>query len=200
MTRFGSISQLLDDLSPRELTDEPVWDDVLARAALLSGSCGDANGRVTQWGGLNSRRGGRRSVRGMRRRPLLVALIVVVCVLVPVSALAVAKNDPWWFLRFQPLGLGPAKGSHVVVIKQGSWNGHSWVLTAYRSGAGQLCFELTENAPNGRHSGQGGGGCAPVPGSSVATPNVRRTLRVTYWPAALLRRTVTAQCATSSGQ
>jgi hypothetical protein len=180
MTRFGSISQLLDDLSPRELTDEPVWDDVLARAALLSGSCGDANGRVTQWGGLSSSRGGRRSARGMRRRPLLVALIVLVCVLVPVSALAVAKNDPWWFLRFQPLGLGPAKGSHVVVIKQGSWNGHSWVLTAYRSGAGQLCFELTENAPNGRHSGQGGGGCAPVPGSSVATPNVRRTLRVTY--------------------
>jgi len=180
MTRFGSISQLLDDLSPRVLVDEPAWNDVLARAALLSGSPVDANGRVTQSGGLSSRRRGLRSVRGVRRRPLLVALIVVVCVLVPVSALAVAKDDPWWFLRYQPLGLGPAKGSHVVVIKQGSWNGQSWVLTAYRNRAAQLCFELTENAPNGHHSGQGAGGCGPVPGSSVATANVRRTVSITY--------------------
>jgi hypothetical protein len=186
MTRFGSISELLDDLSPRVLVDEPVWDDVLARAALLSGSRGDANGRVTQWGGLSSRRGGLRSVRGMRRRPLLVGLIVFVCVLVPVSALAVAKDDPWWFLRFQPLGLGPAKGSHVVVIKQGSWNGQSWLLTAYRSGAGQLCYQLTENAPNGRHSGQGAGSCVSVPGSSVATANVLRKVRITYLAGSLV--------------
>jgi hypothetical protein len=186
MTRFGSISQLLDDLSPRVLVDEPAWDDVLTRAVLLSGSPGDADGRVTQWGGLSWRRRGLRSIWGMRRRPLLVALIVFVCVLVPVSALAVAKDDPWWFLRFQPLGLGPAKGSQVVVIKQGSWNGQSWVLTAYRSRAGHLCYQLTENGPNGRHSGQGAGGCGPVPGSSVATANGPRTIRIMYLSGSLV--------------
>jgi hypothetical protein len=125
-------------------------------------------------------------MRGIHRRPLLVALILVVCVLVPVSALAVAKDDPWWFLRFQPLGLGPAKGSQVVVIKQGSWNGQSWVLTSYRSRAGQLCYELTENAPSGRRSGQGAGGCGSVPGSSVATANGGRTLRISYLSGSLL--------------
>jgi hypothetical protein len=186
MMRFGSISQLLDDLSPRVLVDEPVWDDVLARAALLSSSRGDANRRVSEWGGLRSSRGGRRSGRGMRRRPLVVALIVLVCVLVPISALAVAKDDPWWFLRFQPLGIGPAKGSHVVVIKQGSWNGQSWVLTAYRTGAGQVCYQLTANSPNGRDSGQGAGGCAPVAGSSVATGNVLRKVRITYLAGSLV--------------
>jgi hypothetical protein len=186
MTRFGSVSQLLDDLSPRVLVDEPAWDDVLARSALLSVSPGNANGRLTEWGGLSSRRRGLRSMRGIHRRPLLVALILFVCVLVPVSALAVAKDDPWWFLRFQPLGLGPAKGSQVVVIKQGSWNGQSWLLTAYRSRAGQLCYQLTENAPNGRHSGQGAGGCGSVPGSSVATANGPRTLGITYLSGSLV--------------
>jgi hypothetical protein len=188
MTPFGSISELLDDLSPRALVDEPAWDDVLARADLLAASPGDANGRVTLWGGLSWKRRALRSIRGMRRRPLLVALIVLVCVLVPVSALAVAKDDPWWFLRFQPLGLGPAKGSQVVVIKQGSWNGQSWVLTAYRSRAGHLCYQLTENAPNGHHSGQGAGGCGPIPANLVTTVNGRRTITITYLSGSLVAK------------
>src|ERR1700730_16307383 len=144
MTRFGSISELLDDLSPKVLVDEPAWDDVLARAELLSASPGDANGRLTHSDGGSSKRRGRRAVQGVRRRPLLALLILLGIALIPVSALAVAKSDPWWFLRFRPIGLGPAKGSQVVVIKRVSWNGQPWVMTAYRSRAGHLCFQITE--------------------------------------------------------
>ena len=75
MTRFGSISELLDDLSPQTLADEPAWADILARAELLSVSPGGADGRVTQSGGLSWKRGRLRLMRGMRRRPLLVALM-----------------------------------------------------------------------------------------------------------------------------
>ena len=70
MTRFGSISQLLDDLSPKALVDEPAWDDVLTRAALLSDPSGRANGRVGQEGGLTWKRRELRSMQRMRRRPL----------------------------------------------------------------------------------------------------------------------------------
>jgi hypothetical protein len=185
MTRFGSISELLDDLSPRVLVDEPAWDDVLARVEVLSVSLGDTNGEAHIDGGSWERRR-LRAVQGVRRRPLLTVLILLGVVLIPVSALAVVKSDPWWFLRFQPIGLGPAKGTQVVVLKQGNWNGQSWVLTAYRSRAGHLCIEFTENAPNGRHSGQGAGGCGPVPGGSVREVSGPRTITITYMAGSLV--------------
>ena len=184
MTRFGSISELLDDLSPRVLIDEPAWDDVLARAELLSASPREGNGRVAYPDGGRWKQRKRRAVQRVRRRPLLALLILIGVALIPVSALAVAKSDPWWFLRFRPLGLGPAKGSQVVVIKRVSWNGQPWVLTAYRSRAGHLCFQITEDAPNGHPSGQGAGGCGPVPGTSVTEvtgpQTITQTITITY--------------------
>jgi hypothetical protein len=46
MTRLGSISQLLDELAPAPVSDEPAWDDILARAELLATSRA-TNGHVS---------------------------------------------------------------------------------------------------------------------------------------------------------
>jgi hypothetical protein len=151
---------------PAEL--EPDWDDIQRRLYRL------------QPPRVSAAAAGVRILRSVRRRPLLALLILLVAALIPVSALAVAKSDPWWFLRFQPLGLGPAKGTQVVVIKQGSWSGQPWVLTAYRNRQGHLCFQLTGKATNGRPSPQqGAGGCASIPGAGARGPD-GRPLTITY--------------------
>jgi hypothetical protein len=145
---FDSIAQVLDDLSPAVAGEAAAWDDVLARAQRF---------------GVPAR------ARG-RRRPLLVALAVLAVAFIPVSALAVAKDDPWWFLRFSRLaGEGPAKGAHVVVVEEGDWNGQHWALTAYRSVGGDLCTEITLEAGAAR-TAQGAGGCGPTIGSLVPKP------------------------------
>ena len=68
MTRFGSISQLLDELAPVVVSDEPGWEDILARAEILAASSA-SNGHVSspvgvagfeRWSGL----------RSIARRPL----------------------------------------------------------------------------------------------------------------------------------
>jgi hypothetical protein len=144
------ILEELDRLAPAEGGGD--WDDVHRRVA-----ASPDEQLKDPAGGL---------VRRIRQRPLLALLILVIAALVPVGALGVAKSDPWWFLRFdQPRGFGPAKGSEVVVVRQGAWGGHGWVLTAYRSSLDHLCFQLTEKTASGQASGQGGGTCGPVPGT-----------------------------------
>src|SRR5580704_5255611 len=81
----------------------------------------------------------RGSYRRLRQRPLLVLAFVLVLTAIPVSALAISGQIPlsaWSFLRDHKLAPNtpyPIKGTGVVVIKTGSWNGHDWVLTAFRS-------------------------------------------------------------------
>jgi hypothetical protein len=102
----------------------------------------------------------------VRRRPLLALAAAVVLAAIPVSALAVEKGDPWWFLRSSAPGYAPAPGSGVEVVQRGSWGGHGWVLTAYRSTGGSLCFQVTATR-KAQPLGEGGGACAPVRGVSA---------------------------------
>ena len=101
----------------------------------------------------------------LRKRPLLVVALVLLIAFVPVSALAVAGKNPWWFLRASTMfGNGPAKGSVVVVLKRGSWDGQGWVLTAYKGTRG-LCYQLTQTSAHGKATNLGAGGCGSAPGT-----------------------------------
>jgi hypothetical protein len=156
-------------------------DQVVRLPDELEPDWGDVTQRLGRSPGAKPTRPAAGLLRRARRRPLLALLIVVVVALIPVSALAVSKNDPWWFLRFNPpSGFRPAKGSQVIVIKQGSWSGQGWVLTAYKSGLGQLCFQLTQKAADGQRSSQGGGGCGAIPGSRARGPHGSRQITITY--------------------
>jgi hypothetical protein len=118
MTRFGSISQLLEQLTPATISDEPAWEDVIARAKILSSSAA-TNGRVPD--PLPIVRFERGSVllgRAHRRRPggrpvALVALGVLALVVV-VAAAAYALGHP-------VIDFGKAKkGTRKVVDDFGS--------------------------------------------------------------------------------
>jgi hypothetical protein len=170
---FSSIPQLLDELAPLVAAEESSWEDVLQRAERLSGGTPELNGRApaTQ----RRSRAPHRFRRRVPRHPLLLALALLVVAVVPVSALAVAKHDPWWFLRGTGLiGEAPAKGNNVVIVKEEHWDGRRFALTAYRSLAGHLCYQLTEETSNGTPTPSGGGACTETIGSLVKTPGGRR--------------------------
>jgi hypothetical protein len=177
---FSSITQLLDELAPAVGSEQPAWEDVLRRAGELGVESAQLNGR-----GSVAMVPGRSRGRFMRvpRRPLIVALALLVVALVPVTSLAVVKDDPWWFLRGTGLlgvGEGPAKGSKVVLVREERWGGHRWALTAYRSVAGHLCFQLTEEKAGGGASTQGGASCTAAIGSIIRTASGRRRQTISF--------------------
>ena len=93
----------LDQLAPLPAELPPDWDDVLRRVAPPAAAFEPLGWR-------------RPAPRG---HPAIVLAVAAL----PVGALAVAKSDPWWFLRDAlPAADQPANGK-VVVIKRGSWNG-----------------------------------------------------------------------------
>jgi hypothetical protein len=117
MTRFGSISQLLEDLAPAVAVDEPVWEDVLARAELLAASSatnGDAVSsflvpRIQRASGLPNR-----VPRPFGRRGLLLAGLGLLALVVVVAAAAYVLGHP-------VIDFGKAqKGTRKVVDDFGS--------------------------------------------------------------------------------
>jgi hypothetical protein len=81
--RFTAVSDLLDQLAPSVSSDEPAWEDVLARAELLTASS-SANGRVphavADWplpDSIAQQRKQKRKPRLTRRRALAAALLAV---------------------------------------------------------------------------------------------------------------------------
>jgi len=158
------IKRDLAQLLPLPPNVQPDWADVQRRVRCptrttrgpLLRRCLDASGGI---------------LTSARRRPLLALLLVALAAAVPLSALAVEKSDPWWFLRFPGMvGEGPAKGTEVVLIKEGSWNGQRWALTAYQSVSGHLCYDMTLESAAGSPTAQGAGGCSATIGSIVPIP------------------------------
>jgi hypothetical protein len=180
---FGSIDQLLDDLSPAVAVEEPAWQDVLDRAERLESESIRGNGRVGVTAVSAGARGGFSLRR--RRRPLLIAAVMVVAVLISVTALAVAGNSPWWFAHNKvPFAPRPLKGSHAVLITRGTWNGREWALTAFRSDRGTepgLCYGIVVEPTNSQQAPQGGTGCGPAPGAEItAAQGARHRLTISY--------------------
>ena len=105
--------------------------------------------------------------RSRVRRPLLVAAVVVLAILIPVTAFAV--DHDWWFFRF---GDAPTPVTGVVVVKTGVWDGKTWELTAYGSSTDGLCYGL---GPTGTKNGRGAvmacGGIAGVPRTPHSKPD-----------------------------
>lgn len=112
------------------------WDDVLERAG-------------------ESARARPRLGRVFRRRRLVFAFAVLVCVLIPIVAVA-AAND-WWFFRY---GGAPTPLHAPLVVKEGEWSGHPWQLIAYPSSTDGLCYSITPS-PEGAGAAMS---CAPIVG------------------------------------
>jgi hypothetical protein len=154
----------LDRLAPaRQWTGN--WDDVLQRA--------DMSAPPTP-----------RLRRVFTRRRLVLAFAVLVCVLVPLVALA-ATND-WWFLR---IGEAPTPQHAPVVVKEGEWSGHPWQLIAYASTTDGVCYAMN---PTGRKPGGPGSAmaCATISGvprtnATKATPDMTITYMGTSGPQSL---------------
>ena len=117
MTRFGSISNVLEELAPAAVADEPAWEDVLARAELLAASSatnGDVIGpslvsRVERVSGLPGR-----VRRPFGLRGLLLAVLGLLTLVVVVAAAAYVLGHP-------VIDFGNAqKGSRTVVDDFGS--------------------------------------------------------------------------------
>jgi len=143
------------------------------------GSAGLARGRANLIEEIERERSSDGLYGRARQRPLLVFAAVVVAALIPLSALAVTGQKPfsqWWFLRFHSLAPStpyPAKGTGVDVVETGSWDGHAWVLTAFRSTTGSICVELTATA-NGKGREAGGSGtCGAVQGVPSSATSTR---------------------------
>jgi hypothetical protein len=101
-------------------------------------------------------------------RPLLLAAVVVLAILIPVTAFAVGHD--WWFFRSP--GEAPAPVTGVLVVKTGVWDGKSWQLTAYRSATDGLCYGVE---PTGTKNGEGAvmacGGIAGIPRTPQSNPD-----------------------------
>jgi hypothetical protein len=115
MTRFGSVSQFLEELAPAAVADEPAaWDDVLARAELLAASSA-ANGHVpasVRVSALDHRN--RLARRPVGRRAVLLATLGLLALVVVVAAAAYALGHP-------VINFGKAqKGTRKVVDDFGS--------------------------------------------------------------------------------
>jgi hypothetical protein len=116
-----------------------------------------------------------------RKRRVLVAGLALAAVLIPLVALA-AVND-WWFLGLRDI---PQPVDKVVVVTQGSWDGHPWKLVAYNSQGGGTCWSVTfdtaetggSSVASGAPGGLGNGGSALSCGSVVGVhlPHIREIL------------------------
>ena len=99
------------------------------------------------------------------RRAVLAAVAAVVALVA--ATLALGADQGWWFGRS---GSAPGPVGDIVVVTQGAWNGETWVLTAYRSEAGETCFALTPQSSE-NSAGRGAAmSCAQVGSSSAALP------------------------------
>jgi hypothetical protein len=114
--RDPAISAVLDRLIP-EAHEPRDWQQLLARAGTHTA--------------------GRRRTLPLKRRLLFAAVLVVLAVLVPLTALAVGRG--WWFLS----AYGPKPVGNVVVVTSGTWRGTPWNLTAFRTDKGTICYALT---------------------------------------------------------
>lgn len=110
MTRFSSISQVLEDLVPMAaVSDEPAWEDVLARAELLAASAA-TNGHDPRQAPVADRAHRRR----LGRRGVAFAALGVLALVVVVAAAAYALGHP-------VIDFGKAqKGTRKVVDDFGS--------------------------------------------------------------------------------
>ena len=92
------------------------WNDVLERASVAAPA--------------------HRRARPRKRWLLSVAIALVV--LSPLGALAATED--WWFLDSP--GTPAPSNPPPLVVKTGSWEGKEWLLVAYRSDDGDLCFSM----------------------------------------------------------
>jgi hypothetical protein len=90
-----------------------------------------------------------------RSRRLLVAALIAVAV---VPTLAGALKG-WWFLSDG----APKPATDVLVVSNGTWGGRAWTLSAYRTGAGEVCYALTPSSSGSTNDNHGAAmSCAPV--------------------------------------
>jgi len=118
------VSRALDDYTPpsQRVAD---WGDVLRRVAVTPS---------VPAGAKPERR------RRTRVRWVLVALAILIAISIPLTALAVSED--WWFL-----GAAPDPAGAVDAVDSGVWNGIPWVLVAYDSKSGGVCYGLSINVP-----------------------------------------------------
>jgi len=114
--RDPGISAVLDRLIP-DAHEPRHWQQLLERA----------DRRPTR----------RRRTLPVSRRLLFAAVLVVLAVLVPLTALAVGRG--WWFLS----AYGPKPVGNIVVVTSGNWHGTPWSLTAFRTDKGTICYAIT---------------------------------------------------------
>ena len=96
------------------------------------------------------------------RRRLIVFAAALVGILV--STLTVAASEGWWFFRS---GEAPKPISDVYVVKNGTWSGVAWTLTAYLSGTDGVCFAIgptSSSSTNGTGAAMSCDQIAGVPG------------------------------------
>ncbi len=117
-----------------------VIDDALERLA-------PAQAFVSDWHDVLNRGGeapplaSRPSRRTRPRKRWLLAVALGVAVLSPLGAIAAAGGtEGWWF--FDSHAPAPIKHAPPLVVKTGSWDGHGWLLVAYRTENGDLCFSM----------------------------------------------------------
>ncbi len=102
------------------------------------------------------------------RRRLIVFAAALVGILV--STLTVAASEGWWFFRS---GEAPKPISDVYVVKNGTWSGVAWTLTAYLSGTDGVCFAIgptSSSSTNGTGAAMSCDQIAGVPRTATSKP------------------------------
>ncbi|MBA3376779.1 MAG: hypothetical protein H0U00_13375 [Actinobacteria bacterium] len=111
----NSITEALERLAPAQSFAYD-WNDVLKRASV----------------GAPAHR------RARPRKRWLLSVAIALVVLSPLGA--IAASEDWWFLDSP--GAPAPSNPPPLVVKTGSWDGKEWLLVAYRSEDGALCFSM----------------------------------------------------------
>ena len=134
------ISEILASYVPERREIAPDWANVLRRAGVRE-----------QWRPKLIRRG-------------LTFAFAAILLAMSASVLAVSAENDWWFLR-GPVPNGPAPTGKVVVVATGTWEGHDWTLTAYRTNFNpeeEVCLALTPSESPDLRGRDFGCGMIPV--------------------------------------
>jgi hypothetical protein len=123
-----------------------------------------AYGWTPEWNDVLARAGVTRSARRSVKRPLLIAVVVLVAVLVPLAAIGAGNH--WWFLKFG----GPTPAKAPVVVKEGVWGNRRWQLIAYPSTTDGLCMAMAPSSA--AIPGRGAMACVPFAGVA-RTPSTK---------------------------